>query len=52
MLLKSKAEADEEAIGFQRNIVTLVEVEQSETITAEQIEFTELQIGTEHGIKV
>ena len=51
-LLKSEAKADEEAVGLQRCIVALVEVEQTETVATKQVKVGELDIGAEHSVEV
>ena len=50
--LEGIAEADEEAVGLQSEVVALVEVEQAKTIATEEVEVVELYIGAEHGVKV
>ena len=51
-LLEGVAQANEEAVGLQSVIVARVEVEETQTITAKQVELTELHISAKHGIEV
>ena len=52
MLLKRKADTDKKAIGLGDNVVVLIEVKQTKTVAAKQVEVGELYVGTEHSVKV
>ena len=50
--LEAEPKANKEAIGLYGDIAFWVEVKQTKAIATKQVELTELQIGTEYGIKV
>ena len=50
--LEGVAQANEETVGLQIDVVTRVEVEEAQTIAAKQVELAELHISAEHGIKI